>query len=1208
MKWRITLTAFLVLCLALTVMPQIALGQAIYGSISGTITDSTGAAVAGAKVAVTNVRKGVTETTTTNADGNYNVTHLVPDTYNFKAEQQGFKSFEIKDVVVSADTSSHVNGQFTVSGASTEVVEVTGEAPQLKTDRADVATTFNEKAVSELPILNRNFTSFELLSPGTQKITGWSHASTENPQGGQQIFVNGQHFSGTGFLLDGTDNQDPILGIIIVNPTLESVTEAKFSLQAYDAEIGKAVAGIVSTQTKSGSNQYHGSGFWFHRDNAGRATDPFGSKVFAKNIWNQFGGSIGGAVIKDKLFFFGDYQGTRRITGSNLTVTVPTALVRSTCLNPASATCDLSEYVNSGLSGGGFDNHDVRLYTDGTLKGNLVPGGQLYNPNTGVGYYTEVPGDPQHSTIANNVAIPKADFGAAGSIAEGILNLLPAPNTAGNSNGVLDNYSAAGSGNFNDNAFNTRWDYTATQKLTVFGRFSLANFKIAGAPIFGNSIGGPGFGQGGLAGQSEIKNRSIATGFDYAFSNTWLTDFRFGWFQYNPHATKFDQGASGANSLGLPGLNLANDSSTLGLPGLFFDGTLDQASQGPNGNLGESLGVGRCNCPLTERERQAQFVNNWTNIRGNHQIKFGVDLRHATNLRTPSDANRTGELHFSHTSTSDGGNENHSSTVGGLDLGSFLFGTVNSFNRYVGNVAAGELSASEHQNRMFFYGQDTWRYNSKLTINYGLRYEIFSPEAVNGQGRGGFAVLPEGVIRVAGYGGISNNGSTGYATKAFAPRLGIAYQFNSKTVVRMGYGRSFDLGVFGSLFGHTVTQNLPVLANQNLATTNGYTPAFNFVQGPAPEIFPTVPANGILPFRGPLGDVTPRVRPDTVRLPTIDQWNITVQRQLNSTTSVEIGYVANKGTHTFQGNGNTYNANQPSIVGFGTISQSNRRPLNGKFITPYTDANGVTTNVVCCTGDVSYNGNDADNHYNSLQTKLDHRFSHGLQFLAHYTYSRATGSDGSYPLDRAVGTGRDDYNRANVFVATVLYELPFGKGKQFMGSSSKAADLIIGGWQVNSTWTVASGLPYTPSYGECGQDQDTGPCRPSIKGSFSSSTGSFDAANKRVHFFTPVAPLATNGAQSGVFIRPQAGTFGNVARNSFTGPGEFLSDASLFKSFAVTERIKAQIRIEFFNVFNHQVLNSPNNCIDCGGNSGFITSLQGDTAPRQMQVGVHLNF
>src|SRR5246127_3804471 len=263
-----------VFCLLCSVWVPGALGQAVYGSILGTITDPSGAAVAGAKVTVTSQTKNVSTTDTTNESGNYSVTHLIPDVYTVKVEGTGFKTIEYKDIQVSADASARVDGQFQVGGSS-ETVEVTAEAPQLKTDRADVAVTFNDTMVENVPILNRNFTQLQLLAPGSQKIVGWSHAATENPQQGYQIFSQGQHFSGTGVELDGTDNQDPILGIIVVTPTIEAVTEAKVALQNYDAEFGKGVASLVTSQTKSGSNSLHGSGFFSRRTDWTAARDPF---------------------------------------------------------------------------------------------------------------------------------------------------------------------------------------------------------------------------------------------------------------------------------------------------------------------------------------------------------------------------------------------------------------------------------------------------------------------------------------------------------------------------------------------------------------------------------------------------------------------------------------------------------------------------------------------------------------------------------------------------------------------------------------------------------------------------------------------------------------------------------------------------------------------------------------------------------------------
>ncbi|MBV9887342.1 MAG: carboxypeptidase regulatory-like domain-containing protein, partial [Acidobacteria bacterium] len=358
----------LVLALAVGFHVPQAVAQAVFGSIFGTVTDPQGAGVVGAKVTVTNIAKGTVEETTTNDSGNYTVTHLIPDLYNVRIEGAGFKVFEVKNIQVSADAAAHTDATLTV-GDVTQTVEVSGEVEQLKTDRADVSIEFNSKYVEDLPILNRNFTNFELLSPGTQKLVGWSHAATENPQGAQQIFVDGQHFSGTSFQLDGTDNQDPILGIIVVNPNLDAIQETKIALQNYDAEFGKATAGVVTVQTKSGTNELHGSGFYNYRGDGQQARDPFTqapNKPLPLFSYKDFGVAAGGPIIKDRLFFFGDYQGVREASGTSNQLTIPTAEVLSTCnpsTNGTSATpgfCDLSQYL-----------------------GNVPGGGQIYNPATG---------------------------------------------------------------------------------------------------------------------------------------------------------------------------------------------------------------------------------------------------------------------------------------------------------------------------------------------------------------------------------------------------------------------------------------------------------------------------------------------------------------------------------------------------------------------------------------------------------------------------------------------------------------------------------------------------------------------------------------------------------------------------------------------------------------------------------------------------------
>jgi hypothetical protein len=1147
-KFFVLLSAIAIFVVGTVAAPR-ASAQAVYGSIFGTITDPSGAAVAGAKVTVTSATKGTTVETTTNSDGNYGVTHLIPDTYNIRAEGSGFKAFETKNINVSADASARVDGQFQVGG-STETVEVTGESPQLKTDRADVATIFNDRAVEDLPLFNRNFTALVLASPGSQQL-GWGHASSENPQGSLQTKVNGQTFAGTGFQLDGTDNRDPILGIIVINPTLESVTEAKMTSQNYDAEFGQAIAGVVASQTKSGTNSLHGSAFGFRRSDATQARDPFSQSPSKANpitgrtippiLYGQYGASVGGPIVKDKLFFFGDYQATRSKIGSSFLQSVPSALVRSTCGVAGVANCNLSEFTS-----------------------------QIYDPLTG-----NPDGSGRTAFVGNQ--IPNSRLSPQ---AVALLQQFPTPSTSG----VLNNFAAGGNGVFNNDQFNIRIDDQTTSKLHTFGRYSFANYTLTGAAAFG-TLGGNGFGTGGFAGASKSRDQSIAGGFDYAFRPSVLTDFRFGYVRYHVNVVPNGVGTTPAQDVGIPGLNTGTD-FTSGQPSYFVgksggDGTdTGQLSQtGGLSNFGYGLGVNRCNCPLIEQEDQFQFVNNWTKMYGNHQIKFGGDVRYARNLRVPSDNHRAGELTFAKERTSDFVNG------GGVALATFLLGDVTTFKRYVST----STTAAERQKRFYFYGQDTWRATSKLTISYGLRWDILNPEYVNRDSNGGLLDLNTGNIRVAGVGGIGRNFNVERNWKNFGPRLGVAYQLTPKTVVRMGYGRSYDIGVFGSIFGHAVTQNLPVLAVQNNNAPTQFANVFSLATGPTALLLPAVPSDGLLPL--PDG-IFARSRPNRMRLPRLDAYNLTVQHQLTNSLSAELAFVGNNG-HGFYANNPELNVNQPSIVGFASgVSQSQRRPYFARY--------GWTQ-------EIDSFGNDAPGYYDALQAKLDKRFTNGVQFVGHYTWSKNLTHDHTYyNIDPQVNYGPDDFNRKHVFSFSAVYDLPFGKGRRFMGGANRALNLLVGGFQLNSTTNWSSGLPWSASYNNCGQDEDVGICRPILIGNLHTSVGHFDPVAGSVPFYTPVPALATAGATEGVFQRPQKGTLGS-GRNAFTGPGFFNSDMSLFKNFAITERFGAQVRFEAFNVFNHVNLNNPNNCIDCTG-SGLITSLAPNASMRQLNFGLKLTF
>ena len=1280
MRSRALFGCFAVFCLVLAMSAPNSSAQAVFGSVLGTVTDGQGNAVAGAKITVTSIGKSTVYEATSNDSGNFSVTHLIPDDYRVHIEATGFKSYDVASVEVSADSSVNVDAALQV-GSVSQTVEVTGEIPQLKTDRADVDIQFSEKYVQDLPVLNRNFTSFELLSPGTQKLPGFNHAATENPQGGGQIQVNGQHFSGTNFELDGTDNQDPILGIIVVNPNLDAIGEAKIALQDYDAESGKATSGIVKVQTKSGSNEFHGSGFYYYRNSDQQARDPFTNKpgvALAPANWKQFGGSVGGPIIKNKLFFFGDYQGTKQIQGITNQYTVPTAEAISTC-NPA---------TNAASDTPGFCN--LSQYTA------LTGGGLIFDPATG--NPLDGSGRTQFCGPLGCAAQPNyIPIGRINQNVGNVLALLPAPGVTNPSDPsfLQNNFVSTGSGPFDQKSFDVRIDYSAPHNYQVFGRFSLDYFSLSGKGGLG-VLGGNGFGPGGLNGSSNVHNYSLATGFTKPIGSKWLTDVRFGYFKYNPQTAYSDQNVAAMDALGFPCLNststLPNTNCAAGISGLpttggtsaFFFSNGGDTSKGVFSNFGDGLNVARCNCPLTESEQQFQVVNNWTRTQGNHTIKFGADIRYAMNLRVPSDQSRAGLLYFDTQGTSNAG-------VQGLSLATFVLGDVNQFQRYVST----STNAAERQKRWFFYGQDSWRISPKFTMTYGLRWEIYFPETVNANGNGGFANLDEGVTRVAGFGGVGSNGNVDNTYKAFAPRLSFAYQFDPKTVVRFGYGRGFDIGVFGSNFGHVVTQNLPVLAKQDLAdanlnpaasnnrsaiftlnpnnagvplainpaqTTTFGPPAFDFA-----PIIGSISSSGTLPIDGLDGSTQGNARPRVQRLPTIDQWNATIQRQITPTLNITASYIGNKGTHVFAGGGPSYNSNQVAI-GAGTFaykcspnpapnagtfdckqtfqafqSQAARRPLflNGvpAFTYPgftFVDAFGNTQPTPpCCAVDTNYYGNDADNKYNALQVKAEKRVSQGLQFIAHYTFSHAYAYDSTYfPINKKIAWGPNQNNRNQVFVANTIYELPVGKGKKYMSNSGRAMDLVLGGWQVTNTLTYGTGLPWTPSLQNCGQVSDAGPCRPD-KASGTLPTG-LTHQNGATFWFTPasaalsqaspeipLSPVNITGTvdacqsarpASGPFALPACGQIGNVGIYSYRGPHAFYDDMALSKNFAITERVKVQFRFDAYNVFNHPVLALPNSCFDCGGQSGQITDIEADSAPgapvgmRQLQFGARVTF
>ncbi len=1209
-----------VLCLFSSTMAR---AQSVYGSIFGTVTDKTGAVVPGATVVVTDEGKGTKVTVTTNATGDYTVSHLIPDTYDVQVTAKGFESSTVKGIVLLADTSPRSDITLGVSSAAAETVTVNADTvPELQTDRPDVATIFNSQQVNDLPVEGQNYANLQLLLPGAQ-LLGWSHAADENPQASRQIQIDGQAFGGVAYELDGTDNQDPILGIIVINPSLDSITESKVTTQNFDAELGKAVAAVETVQTKSGSNSFHGSAYDWRTGNANLAKDPFAGAP-APGIKNRFGGTLGGPILRNKLFFFGAYEAQRQKVGSVAVDTLPSKILTQSCLGQITGPsgvqgCDFSEYKNV-------------LGAEGTIYDNSAAGGG--NPYPG----NTIPASQVSKQWQNMLTY---------------LEPFVLKESGGDLSGLDANSTEQGTGQFNSNLWTVRIDDTINEKANAFVRFSRWTDSLTGAQMYdpaggGVGAGGPGFGIGGYGGISTSADDSLAIGSDYVFSPTLVADLRLGYMRYNIADQKNDQSTEFANTLGIPGINFGTF-YTGGSPG-FFVQTLPGGAQQPL--YGDGLNISRCNCPLTEREDQFQIVNNWTKTIGNHEIKVGTDLRYGRNLRVPSDNDRAGLINFSSNPTALNG-------AGGTGLGfaTFALGDVTSFNRYVST----STNAKEFQKRMFFYAQDTWRATNKLTANIGIRWEGYFPETVNGPENGALMNLNDGYLHVAGVGGIpSDMGWNFVAWKMFEPRLGLAYQIDDKDVIRAGYGRSFDIGVFGSVFGHTVTQNLPVLANQSISNKGGTSQAFCLGSpadnpgcnpsndgsanpsggGPLPYTPVTVPNSGLLPNPGAL--VTTKSRPNPMQYPTLDAWNVAYQRALTPTLSLTVAYVGNKGTHTLSdGDGNSTNPNEEGVTMPGSMS------INGQTLHWDPTVQGSTPNQYGGTSNplylqryyglklqacsdpnytqptdpnlqpgacgwsqpIQYDGDNQNTHFNALQITIAQAMWKGLAVNANYQYARATDFASGYSTwSQSVAYGNDSNVRHHSATLYGSYDLPFGRGKQFLQDANKATDLIVGGWELSGTYNIASGLPFSLSVNcstALGPDLPNGPsqgapCYPNIAPGIKLHTKltSF-VPGVGWTYYQPVSLGSSGFSDAGL------DQIGNGGRNQYFGPGFYNADLALLKNMNVWHNVLAQIRMDAYNALNH---------INAGNPGGYLLSVGSITGeapgpgPRQLVFSARIQF
>jgi hypothetical protein len=1133
-------TLAICLCIALFCLNGTLSAQQVFGSIVGTVTDASGAAVNGAKVTISDIAKGTKSDTTTNESGNYTKGQLIPGQYQVTIEAPGFQKTVSNPITVQVDAEVRFDVAMQV-GNVTQEVEVTAAAPLLQADRADVAQTFDAHQIEELPSVGRNLQAFELLNPGTVPF-GWAHASDENPQGSVQMVVNGQVFDAMGYELDGTTNQDPILGIIVINPTFDSVAEVKQANQDFDAEFSYTGAGLATYSTKSGTNEYHGDVFEFLQVNTP------GFQDFARNPFtnanpvyrqNQFGGSIGGKIIKDKLFFFADTQINRQAQGGSVLTSVPTAQDR---------TGNLGDWLAAS------------------------PNYQIYDPATG--NQTDGTG---RTPFPGNV-IPTTRLSPQ---ALAIMAYWPLPNTTGL--GYANNYDASGDVAITGNLWNTRWDYYLNPKNAIFGRYSYAAYTEQAPGAFGLEAGGPNFGN--YAGNSNALNQSLAAGWTYTISPTVVNEFRLGYMRYHVFDVPNGYGTQPATAAGIPGLNLDN-TYTSGMP--YFD--IQDAGVNDD-KLGYGLGVNQCNCPLTQSERQIQFVDNVHKIMGNHSFKFGADLRYAMNLRVPSDSHRAGELYFNGNYTGDVASPGASPTDG-LGLATFLLGGTSSFDRYVSS----STNAQERQKRLFWYGQDEWRVTPKLTATLGVRWEMVFPESVNAAGNGSTLDLQNGLMYVFGEGGVSSHGIQNMNWHEFAPRVGLAYQLDKKTVVRAGYGWSYNLGTFGSTFGHNVTQNPPVLDYQQIVNPSSapFASVFNLAQGPSAPAAISVGSNGTFPL--PNG-ISPKFRPDTFTMPVIYQYNATIQRQITDKIAVSGGYVGNSTRHGWLGTSNTVNPNE--AIWNATTDTATQ---------PYAALYGWTQGL-------GYYCNCSNQQYNSFQSTLTIRALSGWTVQGSYTYQQLMTWDGPYdtnyyflygPQNGAGGYGQSSLIPHNQITIAQNFDVPFGHGRKFGSSANRGVDLALGGWQVSAITTYYSGLPFSPTidnYGG-GLKPSTGPSNRPDMGS-----GAVYAPSKTASQWIEGCPDQV--CTSGPYMYPANGAFGNYPIDTLIGPRFVNVDFSAKKDFHITERVSFGLRMDSRNFFNHTNLGGPNGDVTAP-NVGQITSIafggSNGVGMRTLQLSGQLKF
>ena len=1165
-----TMTRYLYL---LAATASLIFGQAINGSISGIVTDNSGATVVGTKITVTDLDRNTAFTTTTNEAGLYSVSQLQIGRYRIVAEKTGFRQYALDGFPLAAEQRASVNITLEIGSVTSEVT--VSAAPQLVDS---VTSTLNavvsNNHIVDLPLNNRNIFSLTSVVPGVFQ--------TKTTQGvddtfyGNHFIINGSQEATSDMVLDGVSLQVnhnvPTIPSIAAIPSVEGIQEFKILTNSFPAEYGRSGGGVVIMVTKSGTNSLHGSGFEFLRNSVFDANNFFANRSglpLASFKRNQFGGSIGGPVVlpgyngRSKTFFFFDYEGMRRRAAQIATYTVPTALQRQG---------DFSKTLNAA----------------GQMMVVYNPFSTTPDPAT-AGAFVRTP-------FANNV-IPQS---LLNPVALNMQKYYPQPTGPGLANTGTNNYNVQAAYPEPSNRIEVKIDHYFNSSNRITGRYDVHD-SIYSKPNFFNNIADP------LCCEPMYQRlQSAILDYTRTLDSTKVLELRAGMGRVAANrvpwsASPTGRGGFDPTQLGLPA-SIAAQADQLMFPTVTVQ---DMTQLGPSGG------------DVYHMWDMAYSVNgslSW--IIGRHTVKFGGDYR--INLVNYGRATNPVGLYQFYRSMTQGPNPFSASATSGIGYASFLLGTGGGVNTSAG-YSTNEANPANANRYIASYVQDDFRATSKLTLNLGLRWDIEtgSTERYNRQ----TAIDPFVKNPLSDQTGLNLRGGPLFSDSSlgrreiietplrnFGPRVGLAYQVNPSLVIRTAYGIYYTAAPYGASrhnLGEGYSTQTPWVS-----TIDGATPTAT-LSNPFPSGF-NLYTGSKLGLLTQVGATLTDAWPDSVKTPYNQQWNFTIQKQFASTLVWEIAYAGNKSTHLpyFQPSAPELDQLNPALLSQGSsLLTLVPNPFYGIITTP-----GILSQPTVQRGQLlrpypQYTGFQAKNAswgnsiYHALQTRFEKRLSKGVSFMASYTFSKTiTGAvDGLWTqagtvrnwyclsCERAVSS----YDQPHRFVFNATYELPIGRGKALAGSANRLLDTLIGGWQVNAIMTQAIGLPlYNWS-------ESTSTCfcfgglqRPDLNGQ-AVSLGDAQSVNK---WFNTAA-----------FSAAPSYTFGNLGRTltAVRASSAHNFDFSIFKAFKPVERLTVLFRAEAFNLTNTPIFSAPN--VQLGSTLFGVVSAQENT-PRQIQLGLKLLF